>query len=75
MPVKRHRYHMRVFTDTFTGEEAAVWLYNALKMNSYFGQDVTKTQIVQLLNKFYKSGVFEGIKPMTTFKAGKQLYR
>ncbi|XP_075219887.1 uncharacterized protein LOC142323680 [Lycorma delicatula] len=75
MPVKRHRYHVRVFPDTFTGEEATNWLYGTLKTNSYFSQDVTKMQVIQLLNKFFKSGVFEGIKPMKNFKAGKQLYR
>lgn len=80
IPVGRHRRHMRNYENCFTATEAIDWLFSYLGKNPEFGPEVTRVQTLQLLRKFYKSGVFEnirGTKPVRSedFKDNGDLYR
>nr|XP_018912659.1 PREDICTED: DEP domain-containing protein 1A-like [Bemisia tabaci] len=76
MPVKRHRRHMKYYDGTFTGIEAVNWFHAALLKTSYFGPDVTRDQVVRLLDKFLKANVFTSIKTTNRpFKEGAELYQ
>ena len=60
MPCKRHRVRMKtVVENCFSGAEAVDWLHKSLKKNPNFGQDVTKEQTVQLLQKILRAGIVE----------------
>lgn len=67
MPLKRHRRRMRNYDNCFTGSDCASWLNCYLKNNPNFGPDVTRSQTVQLLQKFLKCHVIE----CATSKTGK----
>lgn len=62
MPLKRHRSHMRVYDNCFTGSEAVKWFLHALEMNPHFNTVITQEKTVQLLSKFYEEGVFVKVK-------------
>ncbi|XP_059359921.1 DEP domain-containing protein 1A isoform X2 [Carassius carassius] len=62
MPLKKHRQHFRVFTNSFTASAAVDWLHELLKNNSNFGPEVTRQQTIQLLKKFLKNHVIEDVK-------------
>ncbi|XP_014663453.1 PREDICTED: uncharacterized protein LOC106806114 [Priapulus caudatus] len=62
MPLKKHRRSMRYYDNCFTPSDAVEWLHGHLQENPIFGRDVTRQQITQLLEKFYKCGVFEDVR-------------
>ncbi|XP_025111005.1 DEP domain-containing protein 1B-like isoform X3 [Pomacea canaliculata] len=62
VPCGRHRRYMRAAENCFVGSAAVDWLLNHLRHNINFGPDVTRKQTVQLLNKFYKAGIFEEVQ-------------
>nr|XP_048309450.1 DEP domain-containing protein 1A isoform X1 [Myodes glareolus] len=62
MPLRKHRQHLKKYSNCFTAEEAVDWLYDLLRNNSNFGPEVTRQQTVQLLRKFLKNHVIEDIK-------------
>ena len=59
MPCKRHRVRMKTVENCFSGAEAVDWLHKSLKKNPNFGQDVSKEQTVQLLQKILRAGIVE----------------
>lgn len=59
IPLKRHRRHIKTYENCFTGSEAVTWLLRTLKRNPNFDPGITKEQTIQLLNKFFKAGIFE----------------
>ncbi|XP_071439096.1 DEP domain-containing protein 1A-like [Hetaerina americana] len=59
MPLKRHRKHIKLHDNCFSGGEAVSWLHSTLKDDENFGQDVTREKTFQLLSKFLKVGVFQ----------------
>ncbi|GLH12903.1 Uncharacterized protein GBIM_17561 [Gryllus bimaculatus] len=61
MPLRRHRRHMKVYENCFSGAEAIQWLQLALKDNPNIKPGISKTQVRQLLNKFMKAGVFSSV--------------
>ncbi|XP_028633424.1 DEP domain-containing protein 1A isoform X3 [Grammomys surdaster] len=62
MPLRKHRQHLKKYSNCFTAVEAVDWLYDLLRSNSNFGPEVTRQQTVQLLRKFLKNHVIEDIK-------------
>ncbi|CAH6777228.1 DEP domain-containing protein 1A isoform X1 [Phodopus roborovskii] len=62
MPLRKHRQHLKKYSNCFTSGEAVDWLYDLLRSNSNFGPEVTRQQTVQLLRKFLKNHVIEDIK-------------
>lgn len=62
MPSKRHRSHMKVYENCFTGSEAVKWFYNALEMNPHFNSVITQEKTIQLLTKFFEEGIFINAK-------------
>lgn len=68
MPVRRHRWHMRCYNQSFSGTEAIDWFHKALVRSPYFGVDVTHQQTQQLLGKFMKADIFHSIKGNLSFK-------
>ncbi|XP_040607459.1 DEP domain-containing protein 1A isoform X2 [Mesocricetus auratus] len=62
MPLRKHRQHLKKYSNCFTAGEAVDWLYDLLRSNSNFGPEVTRQQTVQLLRKFLKNHVIEDIK-------------
>lgn len=40
MPTKKHWHLLKAYPDTFSGNEAADWLHDLLKINNNFGQQV-----------------------------------
>uniref|UniRef100_A0A1I8IV92 DEP domain-containing protein n=1 Tax=Macrostomum lignano TaxID=282301 RepID=A0A1I8IV92_9PLAT len=62
MPVGRHRKGVRVFDNCFQGSDAVDWLQLHLSKNPSFGSNVGRHQVVQLLGKFHKSGVFHDVR-------------
>ncbi|XP_038167622.1 DEP domain-containing protein 1A isoform X3 [Arvicola amphibius] len=62
MPLRKHRQHLKKYSNCFTAEEAVDWLYDLLRNNSNFGPEVTRQQTIQLLRKFLKNHVIEDIK-------------
>ncbi|XP_065569132.1 DEP domain-containing protein 1B-like isoform X4 [Artemia franciscana] len=77
MPVSRHWRQFRSYDACFGASEAVDWLHTQLRENPHFGPSVTKQQTIQLLQKFYKAGVFENVKvsEKEEFKEGMSLYR
>ncbi|XP_021939374.1 DEP domain-containing protein 1A-like isoform X1 [Zootermopsis nevadensis] len=67
IPLKRHRRHIKVYDNCFTGQEAVNWFQSVLQNNLHLGSIVTREQTVQLLNKFLKAGVFQHISASTPF--------
>ncbi|XP_031231857.1 DEP domain-containing protein 1A isoform X3 [Mastomys coucha] len=62
MPLRKHRQHLKKYSNCFTAVEAVDWLYDLLRSNSNFGPEVTRQQTIQLLRKFLKNHVIEDIK-------------
>jgi hypothetical protein len=62
MPLRKHRQHLKKYSNCFTAVEAIDWLYDLLRSNSNFGPEVTRQQTIQLLRKFLKNHVIEDIK-------------
>ena len=62
MPLKRHRSHMRVYDNCFTGSEAVKWFLHALEMNPHFNTVITQEKTVQLLSKFFEEGILMKVK-------------
>ncbi|XP_043555300.1 DEP domain-containing protein 1B-like isoform X1 [Chiloscyllium plagiosum] len=62
MPLKKHRMHLKKYTNCFMASEAVDWLHELLRSNSNFGPEVTRQQTLQLLRKFLKNHVIEDIK-------------
>ncbi|XP_067845816.1 DEP domain-containing protein 1A-like isoform X2 [Heptranchias perlo] len=62
MPLRKHRLHLKKYSNCFTASEAVDWLHELLRNNSNFGPDVTRQQTLQLLRKFLKNHVIEDIK-------------
>ncbi|XP_072367163.1 DEP domain-containing protein 1A-like isoform X1 [Scyliorhinus torazame] len=62
MPLRKHRLHLKKYTNCFTASEAVDWLHELLRNNSNFGPEVTRQQTLQLLRKFLKNHVIEDIK-------------
>ncbi|KAK6179734.1 hypothetical protein SNE40_012028 [Patella caerulea] len=62
MPCGKHRRYMRTYEDCFVASCAVEWVHNYMKNNPNFGQEVTRVQTVQLLQKIYKAGVFEDVR-------------
>ncbi|XP_062854484.1 DEP domain-containing protein 1A [Trichomycterus rosablanca] len=78
MPLKKHRQHLKAYSNCFTAAAAADWLHDLLRHNSNFGPEVTRQQTVQLLKKFLKNHVIEDVKGrwgMEDFEDNSQLYR
>lgn len=78
MPVKKHRQHLKAYSNCFTSAEAIDWLHDLLRNNCNFGPEVTRQQTVQLLKKFLKNHVIEDVKGrwgMEDFEDNSQLYR
>ncbi|XP_026125041.1 DEP domain-containing protein 1A isoform X2 [Carassius auratus] len=78
MPLKKHRQHFRVYTNSFTASAAVDWLHELLKNNSNFGPEVTRQQTIQLLKKFLKNHVIEDVKGrwgMEDLEDSSHLYR
>ncbi|KAJ9582988.1 hypothetical protein L9F63_022673 [Diploptera punctata] len=63
IPLKKHRRHIKIYENCFTGQEAANWFQTVLKNNPSVGSSITKEQTIQLLNKFLKAGVFQNVNP------------
>ncbi|XP_060685769.1 DEP domain-containing protein 1A-like isoform X2 [Hemiscyllium ocellatum] len=62
MPLKKHRMHLKKYTNCFMASEAVDWLHELLRSNSNFGPEVTRQQTLQLLRKFLKNHVIEDMK-------------
>ncbi|XP_052034796.1 DEP domain-containing protein 1A isoform X1 [Apodemus sylvaticus] len=62
MPLRKHRQHLKKYSNCFTAVEAVDWLYDLLRSNNNFGPEVTRQQTIQLLRKFLKNHVIEDIK-------------
>ncbi|XP_067893362.1 DEP domain-containing protein 1B-like isoform X4 [Heterodontus francisci] len=62
MPLRKHRLHLKKYSNCFTASEAVDWLHELLRNNSNFGPEVTRQQTLQLLRKFLKNRVIEDIK-------------
>ncbi|XP_068082199.1 DEP domain-containing protein 1A [Anabrus simplex] len=80
MPLKRHRRHIKVYEECFSGVEAVRWFHAALQRNPSIGPDISKEQVVQLLNKFLKAGIFETVSSSSSneahqFKENGDLYQ
>jgi uncharacterized Ntn-hydrolase superfamily protein len=67
IPLRRHRRHIKVYDNCFTGQEAVNWFQSVLQNHIYLGNIVTREQTIQLLNKFLNAGVFQNINAVTTF--------
>jgi hypothetical protein len=67
IPLKRHRRHIKVYDNCFTGQEAINWFQSILQNNLHLGNIVTREQTIQLLNKFLKAGVFRNINASSPF--------
>ncbi|XP_069693031.1 DEP domain-containing protein 1A-like isoform X2 [Periplaneta americana] len=66
IPLKKHRRHIKVYENCFTGQEAVNWFQTALQNNLHVG-NVTKEQTIQLLNKFLKAGIFQNVNATSPF--------
>ncbi|KAJ1525686.1 hypothetical protein ONE63_008900 [Megalurothrips usitatus] len=75
MPSKRHRSHMRVYENCFTGSEAVKWFHHALEMNPHFNTVVTQEKTMQLLNKFYDEGIFVKAKGSSKERQGPDRFK
>lgn len=53
---------MKTFDNCFSGSGGAEWLLQYLKSHESFGSDVSRKKALLLLNKLFKSGVFEEVK-------------
>jgi hypothetical protein len=67
IPLKRHRRHIKVYDNCFTGQEAVNWFQSVLQNCFHRGNSVTREQTIQLLNKFLKAGVFQNINAESPF--------
>uniref|UniRef100_H2Y044 DEP domain-containing protein n=1 Tax=Ciona intestinalis TaxID=7719 RepID=H2Y044_CIOIN len=61
MPVRKHRYMLKSFPNSFSASEAVDWLHSLLRVNKNFGPSVTRTQTIQLLKKFLKNHIIEDV--------------
>jgi hypothetical protein len=67
IPLKRHRRHIKVYDNCFTGQEAVNWFQSVLQNNLHLGNIVTREQTIQLLNKFLKASVFQNVNASAPF--------
>ncbi|XP_050528369.1 DEP domain-containing protein 1B-like [Daktulosphaira vitifoliae] len=66
MPLKSHRYQLWFKENCFTGCEAVDWMYNegsAGKLQNLFNKEITRQQIITLLQKFYEAEIFKAVNP------------
>ncbi|XP_077500589.1 DEP domain-containing protein 1A-like [Amblyomma americanum] len=77
MPRGKHRRHMRTFDNCFVASEAISWLHEHLKGDPDFGPGVTRSQTLQLLQKFLENRVIEAVRSSKhkIIQDDKQLYR
>lgn len=78
MPLKSHRYQLWFRDNCFTGLEAVDWMYNEAttgKLKYLFNKEVTRPQIISLMNKFHDAGIFTAVSSaLTKFKDKSELY-
>ncbi|XP_006816189.1 DEP domain-containing protein 1B-like isoform X2 [Saccoglossus kowalevskii] len=62
MPLKKHRWRVRLYDNCFTASDAVDWLHDHLRANINFGPEVTRQQTIQLLRKFVKSNIIHEVR-------------
>ena len=75
--LKKRRWKMKAYENTFCGHDAVDWFHLYLKSNQKFGDHVTRTQAKMLLQKFFENGIFEDArgKEKRDFEDDNHLYR
>ncbi|ESN98705.1 hypothetical protein HELRODRAFT_188886 [Helobdella robusta] len=76
MPVGRHRKGFKSYQNCFIGSDAVSWMHD--NMQNLLKTDVTRSQVVTLLEKFYKVKLFRDVDKSsegTEFCEGSKLYR
>eukprot|EP00795_Rhopilema_esculentum_P004774 gene4774-21081_t len=75
--VKKRRWKMRTYENTFCGQDAVNWFLLYLRSNQKFGSHVTRPQAKMLLQKFLENGIFEDArgKEKLSFEDDNHLYR
>ncbi|XP_054716317.1 DEP domain-containing protein 1A-like isoform X2 [Uloborus diversus] len=61
MPLKKHRRLMNCYDNCFMASDGVTWLHCYLLNNPNFGPEVTRSQTINLLQKFLKCHVIENI--------------
>ncbi|XP_039297326.1 uncharacterized protein LOC111054883 isoform X2 [Nilaparvata lugens] len=75
MRLKRHRFLMKSYPNSFTGREAVKFLLKRLLQNELFGPNINSMKVKLLLDKMFWAGVFEHcVRPMPQFRS-KGIYR
>ena len=75
--LKKRRWKMKSYENTFCGHDAVDWFHLYLKSNQKFGDHVTRAQAKMLLQKFFENGIFEDArgKEKRHFEDDSHLYR
>ena len=75
--LKKRRWKMKSYDNTFCGHDAVDWFHLYLKSNQKFGDHVTRAQAKMLLQKFFENGIFEDArgKEKRGFEDDNHLYR
>ena len=75
--VKKRRWKMKSYENSFCGHDAVDWLHLYLRSNQKFGDHVTRAQAKMLLQKFFENGIFEDArgKEKRNFEDDNHLYR
>ena len=75
--LKKRRWKMKTYENTFCGHDAVDWFHLYLKSNQKFGDHVTRAQAKMLLQKFFENGIFEDArgKEKRCFEDDNHLYR
>ncbi|GAB6022115.1 DEP domain containing [Chamberlinius hualienensis] len=79
MPLKRHRRQLRQYSDCFTARDGVDWLHQFLQQNPNFGEDVTRSQALQLLSKLLQCNILVPVNSDSGSKSvvldNQELYR
>lgn len=75
--LKKRRWKMKTYENTFSGQDAVNWFHFYLRSNQKFGDHVTRAQAKMLLQKFFENGIFEDArgKEKFNFEDDNHLYR
>ncbi|CAL8088665.1 unnamed protein product [Orchesella dallaii] len=68
VPLAKHRNYFKSYDDCFVAQDAIGWFHKQLQQ--HFDNGISRKQALQLLQKFYKSGIFVSVSSRTSLADG-----
>lgn len=65
MPLGKRRSYWKSYEDCFVAQDAITWFHKQLQER--FERDISRKQTLQLLQKFFKSGIFVPVSTRASY--------